>query len=322
MLANFAQGAADLYDNVAVFDESGDINWSHFEWLTDDPESDFDFELSDIKTACEGDRIVTSSLRGLLSDGELKHGIKIDQLRYWDQSELLRKGGGRDEVREFVREHLQPFGINNRELEQYYRDLGFEDVIYLDNWIRSDRFVHDPDAIEPGLIGHQPDKRRSNTILQPILSASPWLPPQLSRWDTDYRRYELYNRLQTHFGEERTLLCEGAQAEVARRMQRSDFFVFFNAFADDTINITGETFGLSLYEAMACGCVCIARRHDGNKFLSGTIPLTDNINQVVEIIEKLSESEKKEIRARSLELVAKRYRFNDDKRQRMRELLE
>lgn len=37
MLTNLAQGATEVYDDVAVFTEEGEISWVDFEWLASDP---------------------------------------------------------------------------------------------------------------------------------------------------------------------------------------------------------------------------------------------------------------------------------------------
>jgi glycosyltransferase involved in cell wall biosynthesis len=85
----------------------------------------------------------------------------------------------------------------------------------------------------------------------------------------------------------------------------------------------GETTGTSLFEAMACGCVCVARRHEGNKFLESVIPLVNREKDIAPIIKRLraSPKERDQIRNKSFAVVEQRFRLNDEKKANMRELI-
>ena len=74
----------------------------------------------------------------------------------------------------------------------------------------------------------------------------------------------------------------------------------------------GETFGLSLYEAMASGCACVAIEHEGNRHLRGTIPLVEGLDEALETIEGLQADEagKEQVRRNGLGLVNTQYRFD------------
>jgi len=67
---------------------------------------------------------------------------------------------------------------------------------------------------------------------------------------------------------------------------------------------------------MACGCVCIARKHEGIKFLNGIIPLVENMQEAKEILTQLinNKEEKEEIRNKSLTFIEKNYRFDEERK--------
>jgi hypothetical protein len=72
---------------------------------------------------------------------------------------------------------------------------------------------------------------------------------------------------------------------------------------------------------MACGCCCVAKRHDGNKFLDGIIPLVETLDEAIETIRKMTDEEKEQYRRQGLEQIAKRHRFDEEKADRMEEFL-
>ena len=107
-------------------------------------------------------------------------------------------------------------------------------------------------------------------------------------------------------------------------MQLADFFIHNPQPSPHIRLFKGETFGLPLFEAMACGCVCIARRHEGIRFLEGTIPLVKTMDEVNEILIQLmnNENEKEEIRSRSLSFINENYRFDDERKKAIRRWLD
>ena len=123
----------------------------------------------------------------------------VSYLRYWCQSELLLHGQSYDEVWQFCLDYLDRIAINNPSLVQYYRPLGFCNIIYLENWIRGDLFNCDITKKEPYSIGHQPDGEQDTVAL-----------------------------LRSRYGEDKVILCVGDQRQVSEKMKAADFFVFWN----------------------------------------------------------------------------------------------
>jgi hypothetical protein len=302
-----------------MFDQNNELQWDHLNWIFPNSAERFNFEIANLSDISKTNKVVTPALRGLLDGQELIGDIKIANLRYWDHDELLTNDT--EEIVDFAVENFSKIAIFNRELESYYRDLGFRNIIYLDNWLRDDVFYHNETVIQNS-VGYQSDSRRStsivHTILSPIVRRVPWVLSQLERWDTQYKRYEIRDILADHFEQREIILCEGKTMEdVASRMRESDIFLFFGADKGRYRKIKGEGFGLSLFEAMACGCVCVAKQHDGNAFLEGTIPLVETVEEAIETIENMTTEEKNRIRASGLDLIRNRYRFNEEKRQNM-----
>jgi len=290
MLVQFAQGASHLGYNVFVFDHQDLLERKQFEWLS---WPRFHFDIARFEAITPDDVVVTSWLNVLLNDdAELIDGLEPYQIRVWDQGELLRIGeDGFDRTRQFVSKYLDVIAINNADMVDWYRNVRVERVIFLENWLRSSLFVP-PRKKAEGTVGFQTDNF------------------------SGFGLQELVNSL----GTERIIMCHGNQDDVASRMRASDFFVFYNRFPN-CMPFDGEVFGLSLYEAMACGCICIARRHEGNKHLEDTIALIDSIDEVKPIIDGMDDKEKKERRLKSMSFVENRHRFTLNHKMSMASLL-
>lgn len=303
MLTNLTNELAAMGYETFVFDEEDRLKWEDFSWLCF---RDYKFKIAPVDfvfSQAEHDYVIVSSwlkpllprLRRRILSISIPNMEVVTHLRYWCQSELLRHSF--KDSRRCCLNYLSKIAINNRYLEQYYRSMGFSNIIYLENWVRSDLFRIDDESISkkiPNSIGHQPDGS-----------------------------YQTYCILKSHFGENNVVLCEGNQYEVSEKMKMSDFYVFFNRPSPYIRIFKGEVFGLSLFEAMACGCVCVAIEHEGNKFLRSTIPLVQNISEAIECIKALMDDslKKEKIRKASLQLVEDRFRFSDDRRKSIVELL-
>ena len=312
MLASFAQEVADLGYETFIFNSQDSLKWEDFDWLCWD-KFKFDITSVDYLLRQRGDEcvIVTSWLQGLLGSNFGKRlrlntllsklgicrRITSKNLRYWDQSELLRSNAPSEKVRKFCRKNCSTIAINNRNLEKYYRSMGFNDILFLDNWIRPELFYFRSDQSDKVVnsIGHQPDRKD----------------------------YSIYHHLVSYFGQDKVHLCEGKQAEVAETMRKSDYYVFFNYPSPAISLFSGEVCGLSLLEAMACGCVCIAVEHEGNKFLLDEITLIRDMDEINPLIESFNANpaRKEELRCKSTGIIEKNYRFNETRRESVHQLL-
>jgi glycosyltransferase involved in cell wall biosynthesis len=120
------------------------------------------------------------------------------------------------------------------------------------------------------------------------------------------------DELQAVFGANRIVLCEGIQSEVARAMRRCDLFLAWNDLWSLVCG-RGESFGLALYEAMASGCVCVARQHCGNEGLRGVVVLDTDIGGAIDTLQSLRDDRiwKEMSRIRQSTKISARYRFDD-----------
>jgi len=153
------------------------------------------------------------------------------RLRYWCSGELLRDEPFHDPARQFVRDHLPAIAINNPVLESWYTRLGLWQLWHWTNWVREE-FFNAQGCSRYGTIG-----------VQSI--------------NTDTRAL-----LDEQFGVENVITCEGPHLEVINIMRSCDLFLCWHPLWKMTFGI-GESFGLSLYEAIAAGCTAIAQKHDG-----------------------------------------------------------
>lgn len=327
MMVNFSQGASELGHDIYMVDPKDELSWGKLDWLARDPEAEFDFQIGRFADAPAADRIVTPNVGPLLKNGELIADFETDQIRIWDHDEILTESN--EMVTQWALENLSKIAVSNRNLEPLYHELGFENLIYLDNWLRKELF-HPGDGSQQisEAVGYQSDSTRSDKYhpyLAPIIQRLPWYPESLKRYrdeQTDLTRYEPYQRLQKEFPNREVVLCETRHSEdMAEKMRQSDIYLFFGAEKKRLKKINGEGFGLPLFEAMACGCCCVAKRHDGNKFLDGIIPLVETLDEAIETIRKMTDEEKEQYRRQGLEQIAKRHRFDEEKADRMEEFL-
>ncbi len=305
MLVQLAQELSRMGYKVGVFDHLDRLQWHQFSWLSIPK---YNFEIVPFDQVSQSNApIVTSWISAILPTT-----LDPGRICYWDQSELLRDG--MDEVRSFVFENCDKIAINNQHLEHLYRKVGYPgQILHLDNWVRSDLFYYEPE-IKQRMVGCQSDNR--------VFSIQGALEQSLEPVTVDDSYIE--------FGAPGVLLCEGTQAQVAEKMRRCDIFVFWNRHADcfNEVGLRGEVFGLSLFEAMASGCVCIARHHDGIDFLSGTIPMTASIDRLLNAVANCRDGAgvpgrdfEGRVRSNSLALIESEYRWDDRRRSVIEELL-
>lgn len=283
---HLAQACAEMGCETYVFGQGDRLTWKAFDWLSF-PRLDFDIVPRATLTKQKGDyRIVTSWLnRLMIGQSRLLSGLDVDKIRYLERDELAR--GKYSGVARFVRKHFPTIGISNRALIPFY--TGFAKIIPIENWFRRDIFYYKPNKKIPGVVGVQ-------------------------------GRTEHYRDLEARC--QRMVQCEGDQARVAGRMQRCEFFVYANPPKRSVTLYRGEGFGNALHEAMACGCIVLATKHNGTAHLEDTIPVVRGIPEAATLIRVLSEQAKREIRERSLALVEERYRLNDEKKRNIRRFLE
>lgn len=293
MMTQLANALAAMGYEVRVFDHRDRLSLKDFDWLCL-PEIQFSLaSLDEVLRSKEG-LIVTNWITPLLPIferriSELGGRDFLRRIRYWCQAELLTRWAGR--ARMFCRRYLRKIAINNGTLEHYYRELGFDQIVVLWNWVRDDVFAYHGEEKCPNTVGIQPD------------------------WSLSSCRF-----LAQVFDPGQLILCLGSQSQVAARMLLSDFFVHWNG-DHGGLFITGETIGMSLYESMACGCVPVALEHDGNRYLKGTVPLFDTLSDAVTEIKKLMTDvvRKEEIRSRCLRLINTKFRFDQTRIDAIRE---
>lgn len=288
MLTQLAKELAGMGYEVYVFDLEDRLNWFQFVWLS---HRTFGFDIASFDSIGVGDVVITSWVNALLDDsGELVRGLSPEQIRVWCQDELLRVGEEFDKSRAFVDKYVDTIAINNGEIKDEYRAVGIDDVIVLDNWIRS--LFRPREQVIDGGIGYQSD----NGV---------WV-------GFEELREQLYSTY--------LIICEGTQEEVAYLMGLSDKYICFNRFKE-YIHFSGEGFGLSTYEAMACGCAVVSRGHRGNQHLEDTIILVDSIQGVIDALNSMSRNQMLDIRSKSLALIEERYRWDGVREQAVKDLI-
>lgn len=209
-----------------------------------------------------------------------------ERLRYWCNDELLRAGPTFDRCREFAR-RLPPAHIvvTNPHLAWSYERLGFPGVIGLEPWI-AQMFHADPAARVAGRVGYMPDNGPADLLEQARIANG--------------------------------FICSGTRAEVAEQMRTCDWFVWWNG-PKHMVHFEGEGFGLSLYEAMASGCVVLPRQHEGNRHLAAAMPTTVlpyyTLEEARDAILHIAEADRETLRARQQALIERLYRWDEVRRE-------
>jgi len=285
---HLAAACQEMGYETFVFGQNDLLKWPSFDWLSFPAWLDFDIVPMKYLAKQKGDyRIVTSWLNRLtVGQAHLLYGLDLAKMRYLERDELAR--GKYAGVARFVQRNFAVIGISNRALIPFY--IGFSKIIPIENWFGRDLFYYTPAKKIPGSIGFQGRNK-----------------PQ-------------YQSIEKRFG--RVIVCEGNQARVAGRMRRAEFFIYANPPKKSITLYSGEGFGNPLYEAMACGCIVLAVKHNGTAYLEDTIPLVHDVPEAMTLIKILSEGKKREIREKSLALVEERFRLNDEKKRSIGRFLE
>jgi len=284
-----------------IFDPMDKISYKSLEWLSL-PERHFKIAKTKeiLNSNPEDHRLITMWLK------TLPERFRNESLRYLLGGELFRVGHERE--RKFLLENNIKIAILHRHLKTYYEKIGFRNFIELETWIRSDVKYKGKNFKKPNSVGIQLEYRID--FIARLLS-------KVGIKMYDWSRY-------SQFIDENTIICNGKYGEVIEAMQKADFFIHNPRPSPQIKMFKGETFGLPLFEAMACGCVCIARKHDGIRFLEGNVPLVENMDDALKMLKYLmsNKEEKEEIRMRSIDFIEENYRFNRERKKAIERWLE
>jgi len=295
MLNLLARELVSMGYMVAVFDHLDRLAPRQFDWLDMADGYGKGFFVCPFQYVIEMTTapIITGWLSALMENGKLLPGLDVERIRYWGGG-ILRDG--KEAERELVIDHMPKIATVNGSLEWCYRKIGYDgEIIHLDNWIR-DEFQSDASARQPGLVGSQSD----NFVYS--------IEGNLRDMGLDVQ------------------VCEGSQLAVASAMRKCDYFVQWNRHYDcfEEVGLIGETFGMSLFEAMASGCIPIARWHQGIHFASGKIPMVHKLTDIKPLIDAYESDQrvKVDVRRTATEFINREYRFDDRRRQALERLLE
>lgn len=246
----------------------------HFLWLSL-PKKIQTISLKEVLSKLKNGAVLVSSwISGLLNKMPEIMNKFAKNIRYWDHSELLRPACVK--AIDFISKNKISIAINNRFLADYYTRFDVKYVI--ENWVRQDLFYPDNSCRKKNLVGYQPDRLLDLSVdLNQVL--------------------DVQN-------------CTGTQFEVSSAMKSCEFFVFWNLASPHISIFKGETCGMSLYEAMACGCICLGIKHQGNRHLEKIIPLFDDINDLI-LFTKLLQNESQRTEETKSGALEKRFQVLD-----------
>lgn len=294
VLTNIANELGKMGYETYAFASEATFTWDSFKWLSHDK---FHFKLATTKDFLSLDpndyRIISCFIRDLDIPNDIKKNI-----RYWDMSEVFRNNCQKS--KRYVIENYEKIAICNPHLESWYRKIGFKGtIIPLTNWINNLFYWNDEPKIENS-VGWQKDMSNPKVNVGKYLAHA------------DLGRNVV------------VIPCHGNHKEVATKMRKADFFVFWGHHCSVITIFKGEIFGLPMYEAMASGCVVVARRHEGNKFMKDVLPLVNKPSEIARVLKRLMENpeEKENIRAKSLKCIEERFRFDEERRNNLRLFLE
>jgi len=290
ILANLAVKLLEMGYETYMFDQWHMLEPADFKWLSLSRKIPISKEIE----INNNTRIITSWLK------TLPQNLRNAQvLRFLETSELLRNG--HEAEREWLIKHGVKIANLHRHLKDLYESLGLRNIIDLDVWIREDVKRYPEIKKKENSVGIQYERRR---ILKFF-------------YIYDQNRYG-------QFTSEKIIVCNGTYEQVIERMNKADFFVHFPRPSSQISLFKGETFGLPLFEAMACGCVCIARRHRGINFLENVF-LVDNMKEAREVLQVLKSSNlknmKEKIRSRSMKFIEENFRFDNKRKEAIQEWL-
>jgi len=314
MSVNLANEIGKMGYDTYILSENTVLTWKDFEWLS---LKECYFKLATFRYMLNqhvGDyRIISLNLLDL---NKIPNEVLVKYTRKWDMDDLFRVGAKYEWARRFTLKHLEKIAIVNRHLEAWYRKIGYNgEIIILENWIRNDLFNTDEKTFSnkiPNSVGFQRDGCYREVSLRKFVALMKKTINPLKNRHTDLHRVFA-----------NVIPCHGPTHHiVAEKMKKADFFLFFHKPKNFIVPI-GEGFGLSLFEAMACGCVVVAVQQEQIMFLHNTIPLVETVEDAIVEIKKLIDDNTRaeKIRTCSLKTIQKNYRYDNKRKQAITKLL-